>query len=65
MFSIATECLICGDPVRMEHNKDFPKICNMCKEAILTFRKACFPENCPPKIRCSHCKVNWRDNIDN
>lgn len=46
-MGIATNCLICGDSVRMEHNKDFPKICNMCKETILTLRKACFPENCP------------------
>lgn len=33
-LNISTNCLICGEPVPMEHTGDYPKICEKCKEAV-------------------------------
>lgn len=33
-LNISTNCLICGEPVSMEHMGDYPKICEKCKEAV-------------------------------
>lgn len=33
-LGLATLCLICGEPVPMEHMGDYPKICEKCKEAV-------------------------------
>ena len=33
-LNINTNCLICGEPVPMEHTGDYPKICEKCKEAV-------------------------------
>lgn len=37
-LNITTPCLICGEPVPLEHNGDCPKICTACKEAVLSIR---------------------------
>ena len=36
---IATGCLICGEPVRINNIRDVPQICTKCKEAVMTLRK--------------------------
>lgn len=33
-LNISTNCLICGEPIPMEHMGDYPKICEKCKEAV-------------------------------
>ena len=33
-LNISTNCLICGEPVVMEHMGDYPKICEKCKKAV-------------------------------
>ena len=33
-LSLATPCLICGGPVTMNDLRDYPKICEKCKEAV-------------------------------
>lgn len=38
-LGIETLCLICGEPVQMEHMGDRPKICDKCKEAVMIVRK--------------------------
>ena len=38
-ISISTNCLICGEPVPMEHMGDYPKICEKCKEAVKFARR--------------------------
>lgn len=36
---LATKCLICGEAVPMKHEKDYPKICDECRRAMLAIRK--------------------------
>ena len=38
-LNISTNCLICGEPVVMEHMGDYPKICEKCKEAVKFARR--------------------------
>lgn len=38
-LNISTNCLICGEPVPMEHMGDYPKICEKCKEAVMFARR--------------------------
>ncbi len=37
-LNIKTPCLICEEPVPLEHNGDWPKICEKCKKAVLLIR---------------------------
>ena len=36
---IATQCLICGEPVPIFSPRDVPKVCPACKKAILSIRE--------------------------
>lgn len=46
-ISIVTECLICGEeiPVCSRYEHDSPKICDDCKEAIITLKQRLEEEN--------------------
>lgn len=37
--NLATSCLICGESVPISHAKDFPKICDECKKAVMKMRE--------------------------
>ena len=37
--SMSVSCLICGEPVRIENPRDYPKICEKCKEAVMYVRE--------------------------
>lgn len=38
--SMSVSCLICGAPVPIENPRDYPKICEKCKEAVMFVRRA-------------------------
>lgn len=40
IVDLSTSCLICGAPVPMENPRDYPKICEKCKEAVMFVRRA-------------------------
>lgn len=37
--NLATSCLICGESVPISHAKDYPKICDKCKKAVMKMRE--------------------------
>ena len=37
--SMSVSCLICGAPVPMENPRDYPKICEKCKKAVMHVRE--------------------------
>ena len=37
--NLATSCLICGESVPISHSKDYPKICDKCKKAVMKMRE--------------------------
>lgn len=37
--SMSVSCLICGAPVPIENPRDYPKICEKCKEAVMFVRE--------------------------
>ena len=43
--SMSVSCLICGAPVPIENPRDYPKICEKCKEAVMFAQK--MSTNCP------------------
>ena len=38
-YRIATRCLICEEPVFIPDWSERPKICDKCKEAVMSMRK--------------------------
>ena len=40
IVNLSTSCLICGEPVPIENPRDYPKICEKCKEAVMFVRRA-------------------------
>ena len=40
IVNLSTSCLICGESVLMENPRDYPKICEKCKEAVMFVRRA-------------------------
>lgn len=39
IVNLSTSCLICGEPVPMENPRDYPKICEKCKKAVMHVRE--------------------------
>ena len=37
--TLATSCMICGECVPMSYPKDYPKICDECKKAVMKMRE--------------------------
>lgn len=37
-FSLATKCIICGEPVQILNLRETYKVCNKCKRAVLYVR---------------------------
>lgn len=47
--SMSVSCLICGTPVPMENPRDYPKICEKCKEAVMFAQK--MMTDCPVGLK--------------
>lgn len=40
IIDFSVSCLICGESVPIENPRDYPKICEKCKEAVMFVRRA-------------------------
>lgn len=40
IIDCSVSCLICGESVPIENPRDYPKICEKCKEAVMFVRRA-------------------------
>lgn len=40
VFSLATKCIICGEPVPISDLRETYKVCNKCKRAVLYVRNS-------------------------
>lgn len=39
IVDLSASCLICGEPVPIDNPRDYPKICEKCKEAVMFVRE--------------------------